>query len=332
MFKRILIDTNGIKLHDYKTGISRTVNNIVKNLIYNNKDIEIIPFYILNNKAYVNKNLLDVFDKNNNFTHNQQIILNRNDYILIADFIAPIWENCFVFYKQAKNLDIYISVINYDFIPVKYPEFVPNNLNFDFSKKFKQYVDIFFFNIVNEIICISKTVAFETEEYCKSFKKIYSFFPKISYWYLGFDFEKQISEDKNIKFFNNFYNKEYLLMVGTVEPRKNNKLAIETMTQLWNKNYNLFLIIIGKNGWRSDELIEEIRNHKEYNKKLFYFDRIEDYELTLFYKHAKAILQLSIAEGFGLPLWEASQYGTEIICSDIPVLEKSLANMQIMFL
>jgi glycosyltransferase involved in cell wall biosynthesis len=55
-----------------------------------------------------------------------------------------------------------------------------------------------------------------------------------------------------------------------------------------------------------------------------------DSELDYAYRHASALIIASKAEGFGLPVVEAFQYGLPVLCSDIEVF-REIADGRAMF-
>jgi glycosyltransferase involved in cell wall biosynthesis len=50
---------------------------------------------------------------------------------------------------------------------------------------------------------------------------------------------------------------------------------------------------------------------------------VSDVELEDLYKNATATILPSIYEGFGRPILESLYFGTEVICSDIPVFKEN---------
>jgi glycosyltransferase involved in cell wall biosynthesis len=126
-----------------------------------------------------------------------------------------------------------------------------------------------------------------------------------------------------------FTEKDYLLYVGTIEPRKNLKTLIKAFYDVRRK-YDLVLIIAGRLGWLSDEIIsypEELGI-----KEAVIFTHYVD-EKTLFslYKGASVFVYPSLYEGFGLPPLEAMACGIPVIISDIPPLREISGNSAVIF-
>lgn len=115
---------------------------------------------------------------------------------------------------------------------------------------------------------------------------------------------------------------DYVLFVGTVQPRKNLQMLIRAFSLLVGRttNYKLptiNLVIAGKLGWDWQEIVALPKKLKIANKVKFlkYVDRAD---LPALYSGAKVFVFPSLFEGFGLPILEALACGTPVIASDIP--------------
>ena len=111
---------------------------------------------------------------------------------------------------------------------------------------------------------------------------------------------------------------EYLLMVGTLEPRKNHAIVLDAL----DAGLELNVIIAGKIGWNVDALKERILSHPLYGKRLFLLSGINDAGINKLYENAKLLAFPTFNEGFGLPMVESFQHGTPVIAADIPVLRE----------
>jgi glycosyltransferase involved in cell wall biosynthesis len=116
--------------------------------------------------------------------------------------------------------------------------------------------------------------------------------------------------------------RDTFLMVGTLEPRKGQIQTIKAFDILWSNGINVNLVIVGKEGWAIEELIEMIEHHPEKKKRLFWLNSISDLYLEQLYKISSALILSSQGEGFGLPLIEAAQHNLPIIARDIPVFRE----------
>jgi glycosyltransferase involved in cell wall biosynthesis len=108
-------------------------------------------------------------------------------------------------------------------------------------------------------------------------------------------------------------------MVGTVEPRKGHAQTLAAFELLWADGVDVNLVIIGRQGWMVEMLLENLRPHHERGKRLFWLEGISDEYLEKIYAASTCLITASEAEGFGLPLIEAAQHKLPIITRDIPV-------------
>lgn len=113
---------------------------------------------------------------------------------------------------------------------------------------------------------------------------------------------------------------EYVLVVGTLEPRKNLVAmaeAIESLARSGDWPGNLRLFLVGARGWRDGALDDCIRRLENAGiaHRLGYVDREAVPGLM---REARALLMPSVYEGFGMPVAEALVSGCPVICSDIP--------------
>lgn len=109
---------------------------------------------------------------------------------------------------------------------------------------------------------------------------------------------------------------DYVLFVGTVQPRKNLKRLIKafSLTIKDGKLKNLSLVIAGKLGWLYEDIIAAPRRLRIEDKVKF-IGRVDDKDLPFLYKGTELFILPSITEGFGLPILEAQASGVPVICS-----------------
>lgn len=112
------------------------------------------------------------------------------------------------------------------------------------------------------------------------------------------------------------------LTVSTLEPRKGQDLLFAAVEALWARGHDINLVLVGKQGWKIDELASQLREHPENGKLLFWLEGISDEYLEKVYQASSALVAASINEGFGLSLIEAARYGVPIIARDIPVFRE----------
>lgn len=112
------------------------------------------------------------------------------------------------------------------------------------------------------------------------------------------------------------------LMIGTLEPRKGHSQVLDAFDELWRNGHDLNLVIVGKQGWLVDAMVERLQHHPEYAKKLLWLQGISDEMLDWLYQNSTALIAASFAEGYGLPLIEAARHGCPVLARDIPVFRE----------
>lgn len=110
----------------------------------------------------------------------------------------------------------------------------------------------------------------------------------------------------------------YLLMVSTIEPRKNHVALIRAYERvLARRDTDLRLIVVGTPGWRFHEALQVMAPLIK-RGRLFHLDKVPQAELRVLYSHAEAVVFPSLYEGFGYTPLEA-------MCCDTPTIASNIA-------
>ena len=110
--------------------------------------------------------------------------------------------------------------------------------------------------------------------------------------------------------------REYLLCVGTLEPRKNLVLALRAhahLPQALRARYPLLLV--GMSGWGEEQFAAELQAALASGHVRF-AGYLGQQQLNEVIAGARALVYPSLYEGFGLPVVEAMASGTPVIVSD----------------
>jgi glycosyltransferase involved in cell wall biosynthesis len=113
-----------------------------------------------------------------------------------------------------------------------------------------------------------------------------------------------------------------IICVSTLEPRKGHVELLNAYDQLLEKDKDFKLILVGRNGWKAEELTQRIYSHSEYGKRLRWYKTIQDDELFSLYRSSTVCVMPSFGEGFGLSIEEALSIGIPVIARDIPVFKE----------
>ncbi|MEP7300922.1 MAG: glycosyltransferase family 1 protein [Caldimonas sp.] len=112
---------------------------------------------------------------------------------------------------------------------------------------------------------------------------------------------------------------EYLLMVSTIEPRKNHLTLLAAWEQLRAEGHpELKLVLVGTLGWEHKVIVRKLRPWLD-RGDLYVLEDVPAAELRLLYRHAKATVCPSFGEGFDLSGVEAMRCGSPVAASDISV-------------
>lgn len=113
---------------------------------------------------------------------------------------------------------------------------------------------------------------------------------------------------------------EFLLFVGTLEPRKNLLTLFRAFDEiLRTTNLRPQLVIVGQEGWLMEEMFSYVKR-SGINARLRFTGYLSEEELCALYSSCRVCVYPSLYEGFGLPPLEAMACGAPVIASRIPSL------------
>ena len=124
-------------------------------------------------------------------------------------------------------------------------------------------------------------------------------------------------------------NGDYIIFVGTLQPRKNLERLIEAFAKLignWKlparrslgeagEIGNYQLVIVGRKGWLYEPIFEKVEQLKLEDKVVF-TDFVPDEQLPTLVSGAKVYVLPSLWEGFGIPVVEAQACEVPVVVSN----------------
>jgi glycosyltransferase involved in cell wall biosynthesis len=119
-------------------------------------------------------------------------------------------------------------------------------------------------------------------------------------------------------------NSPYLLFVSTIQPRKNIPNTVAAFSKLIKGNTKLKstkLLLAGKFGWDFEESLESPKKYGV-ESNIRFLGRIPDEDIVSLFSGAKGYINMSLEEGFGLPLLEAMSCEVPCLVSDIPAFDE----------
>jgi len=112
---------------------------------------------------------------------------------------------------------------------------------------------------------------------------------------------------------------QYLLVVGTVEPRKNHTRLLAAWDIVRAQlDPGLKLLVVGSLGWDCELILRSFRAAIDQGD-VFFLNKVPAADLRVLYHHALVTVCPSLAEGFDYPGIEAMRSGGVVAASDIPV-------------
>jgi glycosyltransferase involved in cell wall biosynthesis len=112
---------------------------------------------------------------------------------------------------------------------------------------------------------------------------------------------------------------KYLLIVSTIEPRKNHLNLLTAWERLRLGHFpNLKLVVVGTLGWHHRRIVRQFRPWME-RAEMFLLEDVLAAELRVLYRNAEATVCPSFGEGFDFSGVEAMTSGGAVVASDIAV-------------
>ncbi len=323
---KIYVDVTVLLMATFVTGIQRVTGELAVRLA-ESSDMELVllhynaakdTYYKIDNKAFVDFYKNKRGKKERMITKETVLISQIGEGTVFFDldaawmcrlkrsYLLPILK------KQGARIIAHI----YDIISVTNPQYCLERgvYNFmDYIGAHLQYADEF---IVN-----AQATADELERLAN---RLECRLPGCTVVPLGADFhamETVRAEEVNGSLAEAVSKGSFVLMVGTIEPRKNHKLLLEAY-DIGLKQAGLNIIMAGYMGWNMEEFEQKLKNHPDFGKGVYHFTGLSDKEISYLYQNAKCLVFASYTEGYGLPIIEALQRGTPVVAADVPVLRE----------
>ncbi|KAF1086052.1 Mannosylfructose-phosphate synthase [Sporotomaculum syntrophicum] len=321
--RQLLVDVSILVTHDAKSGVQRVVRSILTELLEHPPDgFRVEPVYATTEVPYhyARRFTLKFLACPDDMLFDEPVELYPGDIFLGLDLTSGIIPQHTDFLDKVRSLSGYVFFIVYDLLPVFYPYHFPALVS-DLHVKW--------LNTIAQgdgALCISRAVADELNSWLDS-SQLQRHRPfKIGWFHLGADIEASLPTTGLPEGFKAhlalLQNQPSVLMVGTVEPRKGHSQALAAFELLWAQGVEANLVIVGKQGWKVEGLVERLQSHPESGKRLFWHPGISDEGLLKLYEKATGVLIASEGEGFGLPLIEAARHCRPILARDIPVFRE----------
>jgi glycosyltransferase involved in cell wall biosynthesis len=320
---QLLVDISELVQRDAKSGIQRVVRSILKEwLQHSPAGYRVEPVYatVEQGYRYARRFTLDFLGCSDDTLQDEPIDYAPGDIFFGLDMQPQVQVAQRVFYQDLRRQGVYVQFAVYDLLCVLMPQYFNEGAADGHTEWLKVVAES------DGAICISNAVADELSDWVRENSQPRKRPFNINWFHLGADVDnsapsKGFPVDAQTTL-NRISQSSSFLMVGTLEPRKGHMQVLEAFEQLWQTDQDVSLIIVGKQGWMVDALIEKLHTSPELNKRLLWLDGISDEYLEKVYASSTCLIAASYGEGFGLPLIEAAQHKLPIIARDIPVFHE----------
>lgn len=113
----------------------------------------------------------------------------------------------------------------------------------------------------------------------------------------------------------------HILMVGTLEPRKNVARTLRAFERLVEKGSEARMTIVGRKGWLCDDVFETMERTL-LKDRVTWVGEVSDHALQALLHNATILAYPSLWEGFGLPVLEGMTTGIPVLTSRRGALEE----------
>jgi len=320
---RLFVDVSEVVKFDYGSGIQRVVTNITRSLMnFEETPRSVIPtaFTSEGHLQWATELETPEFAATPGLANSVAMTLEPGpgDVLLLLD---ANWTDIDIFAPQVRNWrrrGMRIFSVVYDLLPLQLPKFFPDTV----SGVHRHWLEVSA-RITDGLIAGSKTVADESILFLTENRFHREGDPlRIGWFHHGSDFAPRTSSIREeVTRLSADGSDPYILMVGTVDPRKNHQLVIRAIEALVSSGEKVRLVVAGKIGWEKTVAVS-VKERASSAGPIIFLERPTDAELDLLYRHALALAMPSFGEGFGIPIVEAAQRDLPAIASDIPVFRE----------
>ena len=320
---QLYVDVSVICQADAKTGIQRVVKSVLLELIKSPPaGYRICPVYATRRHAYRHTSL--AFMSSLHFVSEENdlpVQPNTGDIFLGLDLSAHLLPKHQSQLLGWKYRGVKLHFLVYDLLPIQNPQW----FNPSTSRHFRRWLEVLV-RYTDSVVCISQDVKARAEAILLGQYKFQPGEVPIRTMVMGAElkvehFNTGLAADPG-QIFEKLQTSRSVLMVGTLEPRKGHEQVLAAFELLWNQPNPPVLVIVGKLGWKTQALRDLLRSHPQAGKNLHWLEGVNDELLTHLYAQTWGVLAASEAEGFGLPVIEASVFNKPVLARDLPVFRE----------
>lgn len=326
--KQLLIDVSVISKADAGTGIQRVVRNLYQELLAAPPaGYRVCPVAATRKQGYcyLPTDFLQQPTKNLTRSPAASVQICAGDLFLGLDLAAHIVPHRIGELLGWKREGVRMCFFVYDLLPVLEPAW----FNPKTTQNFRRWLRAMAI-LADEAIAISRTVQIDFAAWMQNMYDLDVCDVPCATIQLGAELHatnsRQSKTDQPIHLPSELTRHKFILMVGTIEPRKGHTDVLDAFEQLWSTGDQTNLVIAGNQGWKVEPLIHRLQTHPEAGKRLHWLNSPSDEVLLAVYQNCSGVIMASKGEGLGLPLIEAAYFNKSVLARDIPVFREIAGN------
>jgi glycosyltransferase involved in cell wall biosynthesis len=322
--KQLFVDISELCQRDARSGIQRVVRSILLHWLLNPpQGYRVEPVYATTDAPgyfYARRFTLGFLGCPMDALVDEPVTYGPGDTFIGLDFQPSVVPTQLRQLTEMHRVGVEIQFVIYDMLLLGLPDCFPAHgagLLTDWLNVVTRF---------DGILSISKAVQSDLSRWLSDNPPAGGHMPRLGWFHLGADIlesapSKGLAGDISETLVKLRQSPSFL-MVGTLEPRKGHAQVLDAFELLWQEGERVNLVIIGKQGWMVESLVDRLQEHPRRNKQLFWLEGISDEGLEAVYSASTCLLAASRGEGFGLPLIEAAQHELPILARALPVFRE----------
>lgn len=322
--RRVLVDITEVIRLNGKTGIPRVTRNFFAGLFavaQATRGFEAEPFWWTEQGIFYARDYARRYLDVPCTGEDELVQVEPSDFVLMLDSSWMLPGRFDRFHACVHRAGGEVAWMVYDLIPIRLPETCAPGMDMAFKGWLTHAA-----RTTDGFVCISEATRQDLERFLDDcLTQSVTKRPWTRSVWLGCDLDPAANgspSDTGTMLRNAAGKYPYFVALGTLEPRKDHGTILDAFELLWKRGLDTALVIIGKQGWNVDALVERISQHPEHDRRLFWLQGAGDDDVRYLLEGAAGLIQASVSEGFGLPLVEAGSLGIPLIASDIPVFRE----------
>ena len=314
--RQLLIDVSVIRNSNAGTGIQRVVRAVLMRFLENPPDGYDVRLVAVTRRRPYRYLKWQGVGQSTEFLG--PITVQAGDVFLGLDLSAHMIPRHFRQLGAWKSQGVRLHFTLYDILALKHPEWFSPGLAKAVWQWFRAVTIL-----ADSILCISPAVETEVRDWHASQYRLKPGTVATSVIPMGSDFQATLPSTGLPVGFDRMCDalkgRKFVLMVGTVEPRKGHAQVVAAFEAMWRGGDDTTLIVVGRPGWKTKPLQTRMRALAEASDRLIWLENASDEALEILYKLCDGVVMASLGEGFGLPLIEALGYGKPLLVRDLEV-------------